>query len=94
MNYSEIQSLRLVIYACQDPALPVEPHWSGIAEVQAALKNGGLETYVVKSGSRHSTKGAAIEAAHQMVMKELISSSTMLPSKTGQPMHSPSDIYL
>ena len=68
----EVQSLRVVIYATKHATSPGGLHWSGVAELQAELKSGAIENYVIKSGTQHPTRVAAIEAVRQAFVRDMM----------------------
>ena len=91
----EVQSLRVVVYATKHSPSPDGLIWSGVAEIQAELRDGRRENYLIKPGTRHATKSAAIEAARQAFVQDMAYSHPLLnPSADQQMPPPPSACYL
>jgi hypothetical protein len=91
----EIQSLRVVVYATKQSSSPDGLMWSGVAELHAELKDGGHEQYFIRPGTRHSTKGAAIEAARAAFVQDMAFTHPLLNSAGSQPLSpAPAACYL
>jgi hypothetical protein len=81
----EIQSLRLVIYACHNPGSTEGEDWSGVVDLQAELDNGEFEHHVIRPGARYATRSAAVEAARQTMAHDLIHTNPLQPSADPPP---------
>jgi hypothetical protein len=81
----EIQSLRLVIYACHNPASTGGQDWSGVVELQTELDNGEFKHYVIRPGTRYATRSAAVEAARQTMVNDPMFANPLPPRGDQQP---------
>ena len=62
--------LRVSIYAIPQAACD-GGHWSGVAELRAELASGAVEHYVIRPGTRQSTRAAAIDAAREAFLRDM-----------------------
>ena len=91
----EVRRLRVVLHATRHAVSPDGACWSGVADLRAELNSGAIEHYVIRSGTYHATKAAAIEAAREAFVRDMMAARPAPPVPRIPPTASPwADCYM